>query len=69
MGTHSYSVHDVDSGVGKPGKGWVLIREEMDEHGDVVDTEEVRFYRTEAAALRGLERMRASQREDEAPQE
>lgn len=50
MSKYSYSYHDVDSGMGPAGKGWVVIREETDEHGDVIDTDMVRFFKTEAPA-------------------
>lgn len=62
----TYSYHDQDPGTGAAGKGWVVIAEETDEHGDVVDTDLIKFCKTEAAAVRSVERLRKAQAEDDA---
>ena len=58
----SYSYHDQDPGTGKAGKGWVVVEETLDEHGDVEDTDLIAFYKTEDAARKHTERLNAETR-------
>ena len=43
----TYSYHDTNDG---QKSGWVVIMEISDEHGDILDTEEIAFYDTEKSA-------------------
>ena len=50
----TYSQHFIDDG---QHIGWVVISEESDEHGDIIDTEEINCYATEKAAENAVNRL------------
>ena len=54
----SFSFHEV-RGDTRAERGWVVIAETLDEHGDVVDTEEVAFFKSEAAAEKKVRELSA----------
>lgn len=54
MPSKSYSAHFVQM---DPDSAWVVVEETCDEHGDVIDCEEVSAHKTQGAAERKAERL------------